>query len=317
METPNVPAVPVVPASPVTKAPTTDSKVLASVSSDAKPVVDTKAADKVKIDNAAEKAVIQKIKVGDMEYDETTLKSMIEKSKGADKKFLEAAQARKEAMRFFKLAKENPREFLEKTGVDPRKFSYDEVAKDIQDKLRDPKDVELEKAQQRLKEFEEKEAAEKERIKQEKLSKQAKAIEERFHAEAIKALEAHPSIPKNGFSVAKMAKYIETVQQKTGVLLSFEEVASTIEKDIRSEISGMVKGASAEQLIELIGQEGIEAIRQYHLAKLKDPLAGNNGASGQNTPKSPRKPQTSRDVWKEIDEKAAAEGYNKFGQKVR
>jgi hypothetical protein len=309
--------IPVVPAVPVAPVVSNDISVKSVVDAKSAPV-DTKAADAIKTVTPAEKAIIQKIKVGDTEYDETTLKSMIEKSKGADKKFLEAAQARKEDMRFFKMAKENPREFLEKTGLDPKKFAYDEVAKDIQDKLRDPREVELEKAQQRLKDYEAKETAEQERIKADKLTQQAKAMEEKFHTQAIAALEKHPAIPKNGFSVAKMAKYIEVVQQKTGELLSFEDVAGVIEKDIRSEVAGVVKGASAEQLAALIGEEGMAAIRAYDLAKLKDPLKDNGVSRGQSKDNStPRKSQRSQDVWKEIDEKAAAEGYNKFGQKVR
>lgn len=315
-DAPIVPAVPVTPVvSTDVKAPIVDSKP--STINQAKAPVDTKVADKIKTDTAAEKAIIQKIKVGDVEYDETTLKNMIEKSKGADKKFLEAAQARKEAMRFFKMAKENPREFLEKTGMDPKKFAYDEVAKDIQDKLRDPKEVELERAQQRLKEYEAKETAAKEQFEQERLSKQAKAMEERFHAQAIAALEAHPAIPKNAFSVAKMAKYIEVVHQKTGELLSFEDVAGVIEADIRSEVSGVVKGASAEQLLELIGEEGLATLRKYDLAKLKDPLKSGNVSSQTDSHREPRKRLSSKDVWKSIDEEAAKEGYNRFGQKVR
>jgi len=305
---PSVPVAPTVSTSPEIKAPTVDNKAVPPVSSGGKPAVDTKAADKIKVDTKAEAAVIQKIKVGETEYDETTLKSMIEKAKGADKKFLEAAQARKEAMRFFKMAKENPREFLEKTGVDPKKFSYDEVAKDIQDKLRDPKEVELEKAQQRLKEYEAKETAEKERIAAAKLEAQSKALEEKFHAQAIAALEKHPSIPKNGFSVAKMAKYIEVVQQKTGELLSFEDVAGVIENDIKAEIAGVVKGASAEQLLTLIGEEGMNALRKYDLAKLKDPLKNNGTSNGQLSSKpEPKKWKNSKDFWKTIDKNAKDE----------
>jgi hypothetical protein len=309
-DAPIVPAAPTVPAAPVQPAAAKVPEVAPKGIVDTKaPITDKGAADKIKTDTAAEKVVIQKIKVGDVEYDETTLKNMIEKAKGADKKFLEAAQARKEAMRFFKMAKENPREFLEKTGLDPKKFAYEEVAQDIKDKLRDPKEVELEKAQARLKEFEAKEAAEKDRIQQEKLAKQAKAIEERFHAQAIAALEKHPAIPKNAFSVAKMAKYIEVVHQKTGELLSFEDVAGVIEADIRGEVSGLVKGASAEQLIALIGEEGVAALRAYDLARLKDPLKG--GAQVQADGTKPKEKQkrwaSSNDFWKTIDKAAKAE----------
>lgn len=266
------------------------------------------AAENIKTDTPAEKAVMQKIKVGDMEYDESTLRTMIEKAKGADKKFLEAAQARKEAMRFFKLAKENPREFLEKTGVDPKKFSYDEVAKDVQEKLRDPREVELEKAQQRLKEFEAKEAAEKERIKQEKLEKQAKALQERMHQQAIEALEAHPALPKTAFTVARMARYLDVVRQKTGDMLTFKDVAGVIEADVRRELGGVLKGATAEQIIDLIGNDGAEAIRQYYLNKVKDPLKSSNGASGGAEEKGKKQTwKNSHDFWKSLDRAAKAE----------
>lgn len=307
----NVPAVPATPAAPAVPAGDTGAANAKPVLSDVKTLntpVDKAAADKVKTDNPAEKEVIRKIKVGDQEYDETILASMLEKAKGADKKFLEAAKARKEAMRFFKMAKENPREFLEKTGVDPKKFSYDEVAKDIQDKLRDPREVELEAAKKRLQDYEKKEAAEKERLKAEKITREAKALEARFHAEIIDALEDTPSIPKNGFSVAKIAKYIDTVRDKTGVLLSAKEVVNVIDKDIRGEVSGILKGATAEQIIELIGVEGAEAIRQYHLNQLKNPLGGNNGANGQGQEKPKAKRWgNSHDFWKTIDQAAKAE----------
>lgn len=307
----NVPAVPATPAAPAVPVGDTGAANAKPVLSDVQKInapVDKAAADKIVAKTPAEKEVIRKIKIGDQEFDESTLAAMIEKSKGADKKFLEAAKQRKEAMRFFKMAKENPREFLEKTGHDPKKFSYDEVAKDIQDKLRDPREVELDAAKKRLQDYEKKEAAEKERLKAEKITREAKALEARFHAEIIDALEATPSIPKNGFSVAKIAKYIDTVRDKTGVLLSAKEVVNVIDRDIRGEVSGILKGATAEQIIELIGVEGAEAIRQYHLNQLKNPLSGSNGATGQGQEKPKAKRwENSHDFWKTIDKAAKAE----------
>lgn len=298
--------IPAVPAAPV--APAGDTKPVLSDVTKINTPADKAAADKVVATTPAEKEVIRRIKVGDQEYDEATLTSMLEKAKGADKKFLEAAKSRKEAMRFFKMAKENPREFLEKTGVDPKKFSYDEVAKDIQDKLRDPREVELEAAKKRLETFEKQEAEREKAKKEEKLGREAKAMEARFHAEIIDALESTPSIPKNGFSVAKIAKYIDTVRDKTGVLLSAKEVVNVIDRDIRGEVSGILKGATAEQIIELIGTEGAEMIRLYHLNQLKNPLSGNNGARGDSHEKPKAKRwDNSKDFWKSIDKAAKAE----------
>lgn len=270
--------------------------------------VDKAAADKVKTDTAAEKAVIQKIKIGDMEYDESTLKSMIDKSSGADKKFLEAAKMRKEAMRFFKLAKENPKEFLAKTGLDPKKFAYDEVAQDIKNKLRDPKEVALEEAEKRLKEYEAKEAEQKRLAAEAKLEQEAKALEQKFHSEMIEALEAYPELPKNGFTVARLAEAIETVRNKTGILLTAKEVAPKVVNDIRTQVAGVVKGLSPEQLISLIGQESVDAILKHSLSKVKDPLAGSKGAqsTSDNKPRE-KKWKSSNDFWKSIDKAAKQE----------
>lgn len=299
-------------APPAAEAPKADASEKGAPLSDVEKInapVDKVAADKVKTDTPAEKEVIRKIKLGDTEYDENVLKQMIEKSKGADKKFLDAAKARKEALRFFKLAKENPREFLLRTGHDPKKFSYDEVAKDIKNKLKDPKEVELEEAKKRLEEFEKQDAERKEQAKQAKIQQEAKAMRARFESEIIDALEATPAIPKNGHSVAKIARYIDTVRDRTGVLLSAKEVVSTVEKDLKSELGGIVNGADAEQIIALIGAENAEKIRQYHLKQIKDPLEGGESVDGegQERPAKKRRWSNSHDFWKSIDKQAKEE----------
>lgn len=280
----------------------------ASIKAVANAPVDKAVADKVKVDTVAEKNVIQKIKIGDTEYDESTLKSMIEKSSGAEKKFLEAAKMRKEAMRFFKLAKENPKEFLAKTGLDPKKFAYDEVAQDIKNKLRDPKEVALEEAEKRIKEYEAKEAEQKRLTAEARLEQESKALEQKFHSEMIEALEAYPELPKNGFTVAKLAEAIETVRSKTGILLTAKEVAPKVVSDMRRQVEGVVKGLSAEQLVSLIGKESVDAILKHSLLKVKDPLAGNRGAQGSSDDKpKDKKWKNSNDFWKSIDKAAKQE----------
>lgn len=249
------------------------------------------------------KAVIEKIKLKSGDYSAEEIESLIEKSKGADKKFLEAAKAKKEAIRFFKMAKENPKEFLAKTGLDPKKFAYDEVAEDLKNKLRDPKEVELEQAQKRVKEYEAKEAEAKRKADDERLSHESKAFEQKLHAEMIDALESFPQLPKNGFTVAALAKAIDTVREKTGVLLSAKEVAPKVVNDIRSMVAGIVKGSSADQLIELIGEEGMAAIRKHDIAKLKNPLGNGKGdglTPDEESKTKAKKYKSSHDFWKDI-----------------
>lgn len=255
------------------------------------------------------KTAIEKIKLGEgEEYTTAEIKSLIEKAKGADKKFLEASKAKKEAMRLFKMAKEDPKGFLEKTGMDPKKFAYDEVAEDVKNQLRDPREIELEKANKRLKEFEERAEADKKAKEQIRLEKEAKAIEQRFHAEMIEALEAFPELPKNAHTVAELARAIDQVRQKHGVLLTAKEVAPMVARDIKARISGMVKGADAEKLIALIGQEGVDILLKHSMAKLKDPLKGGTaGVTGSEAAVPQKKYKNSHDYWKSMDRAAKEE----------
>jgi hypothetical protein len=256
------------------------------------------------------KEAIQKIKLGEKEYTIAELQAMEEKAKGADKKFLEAAKAKKEAMRLFKMAKEDPKGFLAKTGMDPKKFAYDEVAEDVKNQLRDPREIELEKANKKLQEFEKQDSERKAKIQADRLEKEAKAIEQRFHKEMIDALEAFPELPKNAHTVAELARAIDQVRQKHGVLLTASEVAPMVVKDIRSRIAGMVKGADAEKLIALIGQEGVDILLKHSLSKIKDPLKGGTagavGNDGQPAPQQ-KKYKNSHDYWKSMDRAAREE----------
>jgi hypothetical protein len=309
------------PVAPVTSNVTPDLSNLSNVKAEGSLVkpngepinkgTDTKGAPVTAADKAEIKTAIEKIKIGEgEEYTVAEMKALIEKSKGADKKFLEASKAKKEAMRVFKMAKEDPKGFLEKTGLDPKKFAYDEVAEDVKNQLRDPREIELEKAQKRIKEFEEREATEKQTREQARLEREAKAIEQRFHAEAIEALEAFPQLPKTARIVAELARAVDQVRQKHGVLLSMKEVAPLVVKEVRSGLSGVLRGASPEQLIDLIGQEAVDAILKHSLTKVKDPLKGGKaGAAGEAGSAKPeeKKWKSSHEYWKSIDRAAKEE----------
>lgn len=320
MDIPNIPSAPISGVTPVNNA-TPDLSGLNSIKTEgAQSKADGTSVNKsseskttvpAKTDSKEVKTAIEKIKIGEgEEYSVAELKALLEKAKGADKKFLEASKAKKESMRLFKMAKEDPRGFLAKTGMDPKKFAYDEVAEDVKNQLRDPREIELEKANKRLEEFEKQDNDRKAKIQSERQDKEAKALEQRFHSEMIEALEAFPELPKNAHTVAEIARAIDQVRQKHGVLLTAKEVAPMVARDIRSRISGMVKGADAEKLIALIGQEGVDILLKHSLSKIKDPLKGGTaGAIGQDGQpvKEAKKYKNSHDYWKSMDRAAKEE----------
>lgn len=299
--------VPSQPVAPVTAAP---EVAKADLKGSLAPKADASKAPAAPVQAAADQkevaAAVQKIKLKDVEYDPAELEALIEKAKGADKKFLEASKARKEAIKFFKMAKENPDEVLSKVGQDPMKWAYEKVAKDVQDKLRDPREVELERMQKENEQYKAKESERQAKIKADQEEKQATAWRQKFEAEIIDALESTPTLPKNAHTVAQIARYISTVREKTGMLLSAREVASVVENDIRSTMKSILTNADAKKIIDLVGEEGMKLIREHDIAQLKNPLKAPNGVvpDSQPTDESGRdrkgRYKRSHDFWDDI-----------------
>ncbi len=168
---------------------------------------------------------------------------LLAKAAGADKRFQEASGMRKEAQDFIVYIKENPVEALKKAGHDfdklaieymHKKFEYAEMNDDqkaAHDSNKKLAQIEAENAKFK----------ERDRFDQEKLDQQKE--HERYEAEAdkqdqllgsqIKAtLEANPQVPKNKYTISRIAAYIDDAKKK-GYDMSPSEVIGYVEQDYK------------------------------------------------------------------------------------
>lgn len=167
--------------------------------------------------------------------------------------------------------KQNLFEALKQLGHDPRQLSEEYLANVLEDEMLDPKDKEL-------KEWRRKDAESKEKEKQRVLAEQEKMHNEmkqkfsaRYTEQFTKALDV-VKVPKNKQTVAKMAEYISRAA-KDKIEMTAEEAAKLVREDIQEYQRSVYGEMDAEELMKILGEQGLNKIRAIDISKLKSPEA--------------------------------------------
>lgn len=296
METPNVPT-----SAPAANAPKPDTNSPANA-----PKPDANVA-----------AAVQKFKIKDREYTEAELLQRFEKADGADRKFQEAAQQRRQVENVLKALKTNPGKVLlnkalghnpaavikeivkeaAEAGIDMKelKQSLSEVMYEwIKEEQLDPKDREIRDLKRKMeREENEKKAAkqaEDERILKELTSKSYKTLDD----DITNTLKTS-GLPKSTFTVKRVAYYLDQAfklkqeYEARGIQVrdpKASDVIALVRKDYDTMFRDLYQSADVETLINLIGDENVNKIRAYDVNKFKQ-----GQLPGKQPPAAPKAPE--------------------------
>jgi DNA-binding ferritin-like protein (Dps family) len=210
-----------------------------------------------------------KVRLGgqEVEVDE----AVAEMKKGADARYQEAAQLRKEAqaqLEALKFAKENPREFFKITGVDAKAFAEQLLLEELEESLLTDEQKELKKYRN----------AEKESAKQRELSEsQAKAAaQEREYNEAAEQIESEilgvlkeQGIDKpNARQIARIADImIASLEAEEGRRMHAKDAFQRVQEYQRQDVLSFISELSPE-LIEAQYPDIYKAILKHSANKV-------------------------------------------------
>ena len=242
---------------------------------------------KLKIDNA------------DVEMSESEVIALAQKGRGADRKFQEAAQLRKEAEQTAAYLKANPREALAKLGIDVRKFSEDTLMEILTQEQMSPEQRKAQDMEKKLRGYE-------------KAEKDAKDTRDRQEAEAlegqhmktfdemfVKAL-GESGLPKTQYTVKRMAE-LQLVNIRKGLNLDAAQLAKLVREDYMSEQKALYGAADGDALMELLGPEIVKKLSKAQIKKLK------SAAPTYSKPTPNREPSsgepTQQQSWKDFQRK--------------
>lgn len=251
-------------------------------------------------EGAAKPVEVQKFKLKDTEYTETELLSHIEKGKGADKKFQEAAAQKREVEKVIAALKNspakvvlnkafghNPTEFLKQYikealdgGADLKQIKEtlsEQMFQWIQDENLDPKEREIRELKKQLEKNEALKKAEADQKQQELVKQYTEKAYQDFSTQIVDALK-DSGLPKTAFTVKRFAYWLDQAYklkadyEKNGLQVrkpTAKDVVEYVRKDYDDSFKELYGSADVETLIRLIGEDNVRKLREHDITKFR------------------------------------------------
>lgn len=245
-----------------------------------------KSADPVKPATPSE---VRKFKLkldgADVELPEEEVIRLASMSGASQKKFLEAANLRKEVEQVIQLLKTNPAEAMKRIGHDPRKFSEEFLVEALKREAESPEQKKVREMDEKLKNYEKQEAdretAAKQKAEQDRIASVQKAnaekeqqIIEQYDKLFVDAL-AKSGLPKNARTVARMAELMRVnlkLKAKGEQHYTADQLAEKVRQDYDDEMKVRTTDLSGEQIIDMLNRVDPSLLKKANkalIAKLK------------------------------------------------
>jgi hypothetical protein len=226
------------------------------------------------ISEAAKEAIRKhKLKVDgqEIEVDDEELKRGYGLQKVSTKRMQEGLAAKKQAEEFISMMKDKGKLFnaIQKLGHDPRKVAEEYLAEQLRDEMMDPREKELRDTKAELKRLQSLDEEQKKALEDKRIAVLRDKFSKDYNDQFVEALKAS-SLPPTKETVAEMAKYISRAAH-IGFKMTAEEAAKLVKEDIEERHRRLYGEADPETLVRLLGDQGLQKIRQYDTSRLKNP----------------------------------------------
>lgn len=247
-------------------------------------------------------------KVKDVELDlsnDEEVQKYLAKALGADEKFQEAANMRKQMEQLIGELKNNPLAILKhpELGIDVRKLAEMVLTEEIEEMQLTPEQKKIRDLENALKEREEKE-----RI---ALEAKEKAERERLENEAIVHLDeqitqalSKSSLPQSPYVVRRLTDYMIQAIDAGFKDVTFEQILPYVEEQITGELNRLFESApddTFDKLMEsVVGKKNLDKYRKKQVSKVKaspKPVVKDTGASNKNAEVKEAKPTKFKDIF--------------------
>jgi hypothetical protein len=192
-------------------------------------------------------------------------------SSAAQARFEEAAKMRKTAEQILETQKKNPIQALKDAGLSNEqiraaieKYYYGEF---VEPETLTAEQKKLKEYEEKLKNYEQAELEKKQREEKEQEEQLTTRQREYLQSQIIEALDKS-GLPKTKFFASRMAFYMRQ-NFTNGWEAPIEMIVQQVKKERQGLLSDMSSNSSAEQLIEMLGDETVNKIRKYDLERLR------------------------------------------------
>ena len=203
------------------------------------------------------------------EYTPAQVKQLLQKAKGADKRFQSAAKLERMNQELLWLAKNDPAKLLSHgaVGIDPYKWAEQLLYDKIKLEQMDPKDRELMETQNKLKASEERSQESQRQQQAEQVQRAVNYARENNQREIGSALKEN-GMPVNNYTLRRTAHYMLEAMNMN-VKVTAAEVLPLVVEDYKAEQSALFDQSDPEALASLLGESNLKKLRGYELKRIK------------------------------------------------
>lgn len=215
----------------------------------------SKLKEKIKVDGTEEEVDFNELKVG------------YQRAKAAQKRFDEAAKARKEVEQFIARLKSDPVNALNEMGHDFGSLAEDFILKQMEKDKLTPEEKKILELEEKVKSYEQ----EKETVKKAEEQAQYQKLLDHYEADytdKISKALSESGLPKTPQTVKRTAQYLSRALDQ-GYELQPKDVMRYVKQDYMNDIMSLFGAAEGEQLMSLLGEQVTDKIRKAELAKVK------------------------------------------------
>lgn len=240
-----------------------------------------------------------KFKIDDQEvteeYTEEEVIKHLQKAKGADKRFQEAATLKQQTERFYQMLKDQPLDLIEKLhGDKARQMMEERLWAKIQREQMNPQERELLETKERLQTLESEKKAFEVKQQQEQFTKLKLQHAQNFDKEIKEALAASGKAVTS-YAYKRVAHYMLQAMNENRTLTA-KDAVPLMDQDLQADLRAMYETTTEENILQLLGDPVLEKIRKADLKRVR---SGNLPPVPPQAPKEEKKkPLDARDLEK-------------------
>jgi len=233
-----------------------------------------------------------KIDKEEKEIDEDELLRGYQLRQASDKRFKEASARQKEAESFLELLK--TKDGLKKVlahpdvGQDVYKLAEELLAEKLEEEFLDPKEKEIRaiRAEREALLAEKKEREESERSTKE--AAEIKGYEAEYAADIESTIKAN-GLPMNIHTVNGVRDYMLMAMENGNEDVKASDVIAEVKRDYQEAVKSLMSSNDIAAIVSLVGEETLKKIRDYDVARLKDPKKPTKVAKEDQPAEKPRR----------------------------
>lgn len=239
----------------------------APAASQAQPTASTQAPAQTQPTTQEIKKLKLKLDGKEVELPESEVIAGYQTGQVAAQRFKEAAKMRQEAEQILQFAKQNPKEFFQKTGMNAREWAEQYLLEELQAEAMSPEQRKARENEDKIRKYEQDDKDRKETQRQEQMKRLEQEHMQNYDVMFTKAL-SESGLPKTVFTVRRMAE-LQLINVKNKYELNASQLAKLVREDYIAEQKALLGGFEGDQLIDFLGPDLVKKLSKAQIAKLK------------------------------------------------